>query len=42
VSKYRGIDDIIAFATLFANMLECRLASWAEEHGIKARGQAGL
>ena len=30
------------FAKLFAMIIECRLALWAEKHGVKARGQAGF
>ena len=30
------------FAKLFAMIIERRLATWAEEHGVKARGQAGF
>ncbi len=30
------------FAKLFATIIQRRLASWAEVHGIKASGQAGF
>jgi len=40
MSNYRGITVGPVFAKLFAMIIERRLASWAEEHGIKARGQA--
>ena len=42
MSNYRGITVGPVFAKLFAMIIERRLASWAEEHGIKARGQAGF
>ena len=38
----RGITVGPVFAKLFAMIFECRLAAWAEEHGVKARGQAGF
>jgi hypothetical protein len=41
-SNYRGITVGPVFAKLFAMTIERRLASWAEEHGVKARGQAGF
>ena len=42
MSNYRGITVGPVFAKLFAMIIERRLASWAEEHGVKARGQAGF
>ncbi len=42
MSNYRGITVGPVFAKLFATIIERRLASWAEEHGVKARGQAGF
>ena len=38
---YSGITVGPVFAKLFAMMIESRLG-WAEEHGVKARGQAGF
>ena len=40
--NYRGITVGPVFANLFAMIIERRLALWAEEHAIKARGQAGF
>ena len=42
MSNYRGITVGPVFAKLFAMIIERRLASWAEEHGVKARGQSGF
>ena len=42
MSNYRGITVGPVFAKLFAMIIERRLASWAEKHGVKARGQAGF
>ncbi len=42
MSNYRGITVGPVFAKLFTMIIERRLASWAEEHGVKARGQAGF
>ena len=42
MGNYRGITVGPVFAKLFAMIIECRLAAWAEEHGVKARGQAGF
>ncbi len=42
MSNYRGITVGPVFAKMFAMIIERRLASWAEEHGVKARGQAGF
>jgi hypothetical protein len=41
MSKYRGITIGSVIAKLFAMILEQRIASWAEEHAVKAKGQAG-
>ena len=40
VSNYRGITVCSVIAKLFAMLLEERIASWAEEHAVKAKGQA--
>ena len=40
MNNYRGITVGPVFAKLFAMIIERRLASWAEEHGVKGRGQA--
>ncbi len=42
MSNYRGITVGSVIAKLFAMILEQRIASWAEEHGVKAKGQAGF
>ena len=42
MSNFRGIAVGPVFAKLFAMIIEYRLAAWAEEHGVKARGQAGF
>ena len=42
MGSYRGITVGPVFAKLFAMIIERRLASWAEKHGAKARGQAGF
>ena len=42
MGNYRGITVGPVFAKLFAMIIERRLATWAEEHGVKARGQAGF
>jgi len=42
VSNNRGITVGPVFAKLFAMITKHRLASRAEEHGVKARGQAGF
>ncbi len=42
MSNYRGITVGPVFAKLFAMIIERRLASWAEVHGVKARGQVGF
>ena len=40
MSNYRGITVCSVIAKLFAMLLEERIASWAEEHAVKAKGQA--
>ena len=42
MSNYRGITVGSVIAKLFAMILEQRIASWAEEHAVKAKGQAGF
>ena len=42
VSNYGGITSGSVVPKLFANILEQRIATWAEEHAVKAKGQAGL
>ena len=41
MSNYRGITVGSVIAKLFAMMLEQRIASRAEEHAVKAKGQSG-
>ena len=41
MSNYRGITVGSVIAKLFAMILEQRIATWAEEHAVKAKGQAG-
>ena len=40
MGNYRGITVGSVVAKLFAMILEQRIASWAEEHAVKAKGQA--
>ena len=40
--NYRGITVGSVIAKLFAMILEQRIASWAEEHAVKAKGQTGF
>ncbi len=40
--NYRGITVGPVLAKVFAMILEARLSSWAEERGLRARGQAGF
>jgi hypothetical protein len=40
--NYRGIIVGPILAKVFAMILEARLSSWAEERGLRARGQAGF
>ena len=42
MGNYRGITVGSVVAKLFAMILEQRIASWAEEHAVKAKGQAGF
>ena len=42
MSNYRGITVGSVIAKLFAMILEQRLSTWAEEHAVKAKGQAGF
>ncbi len=41
-TSHRGITVGPVIAKLFAMIIEQRLASWAEKHAVKARGQAGF
>jgi hypothetical protein len=40
--NYKGITMGHVLAKMFAIILEARLSSWAEERGLRARGQAGF
>jgi len=40
--NYRGITVGLVLAKVFAMILEAWLSSWAEERGLRARGQAGF
>ena len=42
MSNYRGITVGFVLSKLFAMMLEQRIASSAEDHVVKAKGQAGF
>ena len=42
MSNYRGITVGSVTAKLFAMILEQRIVSWAEDHAVKAKGQAGF
>ncbi len=42
MSNYRGITVGSVIAKLFAMILDHRIAAWAEDEGIKAKGQAGF
>ena len=42
MGNYRGITVGSVVAKLFAMILGQRIASWAEEHAVKAKGQAGF
>ena len=42
MSNYRGITVGSVIAKLFAMTLDHRIAVWAEDEGIKAKGQAGF
>jgi hypothetical protein len=40
--NYRGITVGLVLAKVFAMILEAQLSSWAEERGLRARGEAGF
>jgi hypothetical protein len=40
--NYRGITVGPILAKLFAMILEKRLSEWVEQHGLRAKGQAGF
>jgi len=40
--NYKGITVGPILAKLFAMILDKRLSEWAEQHGLRARGQAGF
>jgi hypothetical protein len=40
--NYRGIMVGPILAKLFAMILDKRLSEWAEQHGLRAKGQAGF
>ncbi len=40
--NYRGITIGPILAKLFAMIFDKRLSEWAEQHGLRAKGQAGL
>ena len=42
MSNYRGITVGSVIAKLFAMILDHRIAVWAEDQGIEAKGQAGF
>ena len=42
MSNYQGISVGSVFAKLFAMILDHRIAVWAEDEGIQAKGQAGF
>ena len=42
ISNYRGIKVGSVIAKLFTIILDHRIAIWAEDEGIKAKGQAGF
>ena len=42
MSNYRGITVGSVIAKLFALILEQRIAAWAEEHAVKAKGAGRL
>lgn len=41
-SNYRGITVTSVLAKLFAMILEARMSVWAEDHDLRAAGQAGF
>jgi len=40
--NYRGIMVGLILAKLFAMILDKRLSKWAEQHGLRAKGQVGF
>jgi len=40
--NYRGITVGPILAKLFAMIFDKRLSAWAEQHGLRAKGQAGF
>ncbi len=40
--NYRGITVGSILAKLFVMILEKRLSEWVEQHGLRAKGQAGF
>ncbi len=40
--NYRGITVGPILAKLFAMILEKRMSKWVEQHGLRAKGQAGF
>jgi len=40
--NYKGITMGPVLAKMFAMILEAQLSSWAEERGLRAKGQAGF
>ncbi len=40
--NYRGITVGPILAKLFAMILDKRLSEWAEQHGLRAKGQVGF
>ena len=41
-SNYRGITVTSVLAKVFAMIIETRLSAWAEDHNLRAEGQAGF
>ena len=42
LDNYRGITVCTVLSQLYATVLERRISGWAEEHGLRAAGQAGF
>ena len=42
LDNYRGITVGTVLSKLYATVLERRISGWAEDHGIRAAGQAGF
>lgn len=42
MSRHQGNTAEPVLAQLFAMIIDCRLASWPEEHGVRARGRPGF